>query len=240
MKAIELNLFDQARARSIPVLLYTLDQRTGVLPVVIFNPGYQEQKDLANPQNILAYKKWAYLAEYFVSKGHAFIAIQHDNFGDTDGIESIDPKLPQAEARKHLWLRGEQNILFVINQLSKQFPNFNFNQFIIAGHSNGADMAKFFANNHESEITHVISFDGRRCPIAPATKQKLLMFEAIDTATDAGILPEEGTKDNPKRMNLEWMIIKPKGAFHTSYRGDLITTELKTKVFKAIEFFLSY
>lgn len=239
MKIIELNLFDQTRSRSIPILVYTPDRIIGSLPVVIFSPGYQDQEDLRRPENILAYKKWEYLAEYFVKLGYALISIQHDMLGDTDGIESIDPKLPQAEARKPIWMQGEQNILFVISELKKQFPEFNFDKFIIAGHSNGADMAKFFSNNHENNITHVISFDGRRCPIAPYTKQKILMFEATDTIADIGVIPNEGTKDAPKRMNLEWVIIKPKDAFHTSYRDDLITQELKIKVLKAIEWFLT-
>lgn len=239
MQLIELNLFDQSRSRVIPVIIYKPDIIAKSLPVVVFNPGYQDQKDLSNPQTILAYKKWEYLAEYFTNKGYAFISIQHDNLGDTDGIETIDPKLPQAEARKAIWIHGEQSILFVINELKKQFPEFDFDKFIIAGHSNGADMAKFFSNNHENDISHVIAFDGRRCPIAPYSKQKLLIFEATDTATDIGVIPDEGTKDASKRMNLEWVIIKPKGAFHTSYRGDLISQELKIKVLKAIEYFLN-
>ena len=53
------------------------------------------------------------------------------------------------------------------------------------------------------------------------------------------LLPDEGTQDNPKRANLEWIIIKSKDAFHISYRGDLITEALKEKVLKAIEYFLN-
>ena len=238
MQATELNLFDHARARSVPVLVYVPDEITESLPIVIFNPGYQDQKDLIKPDNILAYRKWEYLAKYFTDKNYAFIAIQHDLPGDVDGLETIDPKLPATEARKHLWIRGEQNIFFVIDELKQQFPEFNFDNFIIAGHSNGGDIAKFFSNNHEEAISSVIIFDARRCPIRAGSKQKLLMFEATDTSTDIGILPDEGTQDNPKRSNLEWIIIKPKDAFHTSYRGDLITEELKGKVLKAIEFFL--
>ena len=237
MQKLELNLFDQTRARSVPTLIYTPDEIKGSLPMVIFNPGYQTQKDLMNPDNVLAYRKWEYLAEYFTNKGYAFIAIQHDMLGDTDGIETIDPKLPQAEARKHLWIRAEQNILFTINELKQKYPNFNFDKFIIAGHSNGADMAKFFSNNHEEAISSVIVFDGRRCPVKAGAKQRLLIFEATDTSTDIGVIPDEGTQDNPKRTNLEWIVIKPKDAFHTSYRGDLITEVLKEKVLKAIEFF---
>lgn len=239
MQTHELNLFDLARNRQVPVLIYTPDKHLQNTPIVIFNPGYQEQKDLTKPGNILAYKKWEYLAEYFVKREYAFIAIQHDLPGDTETLETIDPKLPAVEARKHLWIRGEQSILFVINELKQKFPEFDFSKFIIAGHSNGGDIAKFFSNNHEEMVYSSIIFDGRRCPIKPGSKQKLLIFEATDTSTDVSVLPDEGTQDNPKRMNLEWIIIKPKDAFHISYRGDVITEVLKTKVFKAIDFFLN-
>ena len=240
MQLLQQNLFDKTRNRQVPILIYTPANPQESLPVVIFNPGYQDQKDLMKPDNILAYRKWEYLAKYFTDKNYAFIAIQHDLPGDTDGLETIDPKLPATEARHHLWLRGEQNILFAIDELKQQFPEFNFDNFIIAGHSNGGDIAKFFSNNHEEAISSVIVFDGRRCPIRAGSKQKLLIFEATDTSSDIGILPDEGTQNNPKRINLEWIIIKPKDAFHTSYRGDLISPELKEKVYKAIEFFLSY
>ena len=58
-------------------------------------------------------------------------------------------------------------------------------------------------------------------------------------STDIVVIPDEGTQDHPKRINLEWIIIKPQDAFHTSYRGDLITDALKEKVLKAIEYFLN-
>ena len=239
MQTLEQNLFNKTRNRQVPILIYTPANPKESLPVVIFNPGYQEQKDLSRPDNILAYRKWEYLAEYFVKLGYAFIAIQHDILGDNDGLAFIDKAAPQVEARKHLWIRGEKNIFFVIDELKQQFPEFNFDNFIIAGHSNGGDIAKFFANNHEEAISSVIVFDGRRCPIRAGSKQRLLIFEATDTSTDIGVIPDEGTQDNPKRTNLEWIVIKPKDAFHTSYRGDLISPELKTKVLKAIEFFLN-
>lgn len=237
MKIQELNLLDQARNRQVPILIYTPDNLSELTPVVIFGPGYQEQERLKDSSIVQEYKQWSYLAEYFTSRGYAFISIQHDILGDNDGLEFIDKNAPQAEARKHLWIRGEQNILFVINELKQKYPNFNFDKFIIAGHSKGGDIAKFFYNNYEDIIQCAIIFDGRRCPIKPSTKQKLLIFEATDTSTDIGVFPDEGTSDNPKRMNLEWVIIKPKDAFHTSYCGDLITETLKAKVFRALDFF---
>lgn len=52
------------------------------------------------------------------------------------------------------------------------------------------------------------------------------MFEATDTSTDYGVIPDEGTPKNPKRINLELMMIKPKDAIHMSYCDDGITDEL--------------
>jgi hypothetical protein len=239
MQIHELNLFDKTRNRKVPILIYTPDNSKESLLVVIFNPGYQEQKDLIKPDNIMAYRKWEYLAEFFNNKGYVFIVIQHDLPGDTDGLETIDPQLPATEARYHLWIRGEQSILFVINELKQKYSNFNFDKIIIAGHSNGGDITKFFANNYEEMVSNAIIFDGRRCPIKPGSKQRLLIFEATDTSTDIDVLPDEGSQENPKRTNLEWIIIKPKDAMHISYRGDMITEALKEKVLKAIEFFLN-
>ena len=234
----ELNLFDKSRSRKIPALVYTSSSKQKTSKIVIFSPGYQEQETLAKAETILGYKKWDYLAEYFTNEGYIFISIQHDMLGDNHGIETIDPKKNQEEARKHLWVRGEQNILYAIKELQLKYPHFNFEQFIIAGHSNGGDIAKFFANNHPSSISHVISFDGRRCTFK-VKNIKLLIFEANDTSTDASILPDEGTENNQKRTDMEWIIVKPKDAMHISYRGDQITDYLKNYVLKCINFFLN-
>lgn len=58
-----------------PILIYTPANPKESLPVVIFNPGYQTQKDLMKSDNILAYRKLEYLAKYFTDKNYAFIAI---------------------------------------------------------------------------------------------------------------------------------------------------------------------
>lgn len=195
---------------------------------MIFSPGY----------GLSEYKNYHYLAEYFTEKGYVFISIQHDMPEDKDGLKTIDPKALQAEARKHLWIRGEANIFFVLSEIKKLFPNLDFDQFIIAGHSNGGDIAKFFAGNNPKMITNIIVMDARRCPLKPKTNLRILSFEANDTSTDLGVIPDEGTKENQKRTNLEWVIIKPKNALHASYLGDYITDEVKHSVLNSIEWFL--
>ena len=206
MKTTDVTFFDSTRSRSIPVSIYLPDDAVGNLSVVIFNPGYQSQEDLAKADILLRCKSYTYLAEFFTSKNYAFISIQHDILGDNDGLETLDPKAVQHEVREHLWIRGVENILFVLAQLKQQFSQLDLKKFIIAGHSNGGDIAKYFANLYHEMVSSVIALDGRRCKVAPSVPMKLLMFEAWDTSTDIGVIPDEGTPENPKRINLEYVI----------------------------------
>ncbi len=75
MQLTELNLFDQSRSRSVPILVYTPENLKETLPIVIFSPGYQEQERLKDPKIAQEYKVWDYLAEYFTNRGYAFISI---------------------------------------------------------------------------------------------------------------------------------------------------------------------
>lgn len=178
-----------------------------------------------------------FLAEFFTNKGYAFISIQHDILGDNDGLETLDPNAAQAIVRKPLWERGMKNIFFVIAELKKQNLELNFNEFIIGGHSNGGDIAKYFANHHPDLVSHVIALDARRCPISPTAKLKVLMFEANDTTTDLGVIPGSGDCNNHERDNLEYIIAKPKNATHAGY-NDTGTNEIKHQVCSTIEWFL--
>ena len=181
MQIIELNLFDKIRKRSVPTLVYTPDEFKGSISVVIFGPGYD---------NIdLVYKNYSFLANYFVDKGYAFITIQHDLVEDNDGLETIDPKAVQHEAREHLYKRGVENIQFVIKELKARKLKLNFDKFIIAGHSNGRDIAKYFTGLYSEQISVLILFDSRRCRLKANSFVKILMFEANDTSTDFGAIP---------------------------------------------------
>lgn len=239
MKILDFSFIDQTRAKIIPISIYLPKNAViNTLSVVIFNPGYQGQEELTKSNVKLEYKNYQYLAEFFTNKNFAFISIQHDTLGNKDGLEAIDHRKIQYEARKHLYIRGVCNILFVVNELKQKFPALNLEKFIIAGHSNGGDIAKYFANQYPEVIASVIVFDARRCIIEPYKNLKILMFEATDTSTDFGVIPDEGTAENPKRINLEWVIIKPKNAFHKSYSGLYITEEIKQSVYSTINWFL--
>jgi len=208
---------------------------------VIYSPGYTDKEvfiEVEQGIGRLPYKNNTYLAEFFTKKGYAFVCVQHDLFDDNDGLEAIDPKAAQSIARKHLWDRGMINLLFVIEELKKQNLDLNLEKFIIGGHSNGGDISKYFANHNSKLVSHVIVCDGRRCPIAVDVNLKILMFEADDTSTDRDVVPQEGTKDNSNRVNLEWVIIKPKNSVHVGYSDDGSQGQ-RDVVVKAIDWFLT-
>jgi hypothetical protein len=238
----EFVFLDHVRNRSIPVIVYLPQDITGKINTIIYSPGYVEQgffSEFEKGVRSWPYKNNTYLAKFFTESGYAFVSIQHDILGDKDGIETLDQKEIQAIVRKPLWERGVKNILFVAKELEKQNLDLNLEKFIIGGHSNGGDIAKYFANLYPDMVSHLIVCDGRRCPISHQANLKILMFEANDTSTDIGVIPNEGTEVNPRRTNLEWVIVKPKNALHKSYSDDGEDDEIKKQVCRTIDWFLN-
>jgi pimeloyl-ACP methyl ester carboxylesterase len=236
MKTLYFNFYDVSRRRQVPVSVYLPKKADGLLPTIVFGPGYQGQEDVQKEE--LVYKKYTYLAEYFTDKGYAFVSIQHDVFGDVDGLEKVDPDAIQDEARRHLYIRGEANIMFALAQLEQQNLPLRLDNLILSGHSNGGDIAKYFANQHPDRVHSVILFDARRARLRPISPLPVLMFEADDTTTDVGVIAEPAQENNAMRANLDLTVIKPSSALHASYIDSEITEPLKKKIFSALDWFL--
>ncbi|MBM4211988.1 MAG: alpha/beta hydrolase [Gammaproteobacteria bacterium] len=236
MKTLYFDFYDESRQRQVPVSVYLPEKEGNNLPTIVFGPGYQGQEDIQKEE--LVYKKYTYLAEYFTAKGYAFVSIQHDVFGDVDGLEKVDPNAIQDEARRHLYIRGEANILFALAQLEKQNLPLHLDNLILSGHSNGGDIAKYFANQHSDLVHCMILFDARRARLKPISPLSVLMFEADDTTTDAGVIAEPFQENNAMRANLDLTVIKPRGALHASYIDGEVTESLKKKIFSALDWFL--
>lgn len=236
MKTLHFDFYDESRKRQVPVSVYLPEKEGNNLPTIVFGPGYQGQEDIQKEE--LVYKKYTYLAEYFTAKGYAFVSIQHDVFGDVDGLEIVDPNAIQDEARRHLYIRGEANILFALAQLEQQNLSLRLDNLILSGHSNGGDIAKYFTNQHPELVNCVILFDARRARLRSASPLCVLMFEADDTTTDTGVIAEPVQGNNAMRANLDLTVIKPRGALHASYIDGEITEPLKKKIFSALDWFL--
>jgi len=234
MHKLDFIFFDTLRGRDIPVCVYLPLEKNNDRQVVVFSHGYQEQHILCHKGNIPGYKKYEYLAEFFTDRNYVFISIQHDLIGDDDGLETIDQSLVQHYAREHLYKRGVENILFVLQEMQNEIPELDYEKFIICGHSNGGDISKYFANIYPEMVSDVIVLDGRRCRIEGP--MRVLMFEANDTVTDQNVVPQ----DQVLRSQIELISVKPKDALHQSYCDDEITNSVKKSIFNAIDFFIQY
>ncbi len=247
MRTIELNLTEPETNRTFPVMIYLPEHTSEAeLPTVIFGNGFQEQERFKSGSDFYC-KSYTFIAKFFTDKGYAFISVQFEIPGDADTLQNLDcTNRSMYEARKHLYIKDEKILLFVLESLKSFEPKLNLNKVIVSGHSNGGDVAQYFTNLHPDLVSRAIIFDGRRCHIAENLNAKLLRFEAFETSTDAGVFPDEGSREHVKRANIEWVIVKPKDAWHRSYtdridnpKDDLYNPALKHRIYKIIDWFLN-
>lgn len=214
MRTVDLK--DDSRNRDVPLKIY---ESTGVdnQKVVILSGGYLSTND-----------DYSFIANRLADEGYLVISIQHDLEGDA-------PLAQQGniyDLRMPVWKRGDSTLLFVRKQLSAMYPHRNFNELVLIGHSNGGDISLLFAQNHPDWVTHVITLDHRRMPIALRSAPKVLSFRSNDAKADAGVLP---TTEAQKKYGIR--LIELKNGKH----GDLCdraSDELKQLILNEILLFL--
>ena len=180
-KAIDtLDLFDKARNRSIPIVLYHADHpQNGKKPtLVLVSHGYGENK----PGSYLHFSS---LAKYLTVHGCAVVSIQHELPGD----ELLAMKGDLRVLRRPNWERGVENILFVLNELKRTHPEIDTDHVALVGHSNGGDMSMLFAEEHPELLETVISLDNRRMPLPRVGRPRICSLRANDAPADEGVLP---------------------------------------------------
>ena len=180
-----LNLYDNARQRSVPVDLavrwdYEMKANDGFwkLPVAIISNG-----------NTVKNTEYSFLANVFAARGYLVASIQQDV--PTDPPLVTKTGLPYV-GRLAVYQKGEANILFVLEALRKLKPNADYAHLTLAGHSNGGDMAMYFALQHPGQVSKVVTLDNLRVPFVLRDKLKILSFRSKDPhfMTDPGVLPE--------------------------------------------------
>jgi pimeloyl-ACP methyl ester carboxylesterase len=93
--------------------------------------------------------------------------------------------------RLAVYKKGEANILFVLQHLKELYPSADYDHLTLVGHSNGGDMAMYFAKQHPQLVSKVITLDNLRVPLVLSHKLKILSFRSKDPQfkTDPGVLP---------------------------------------------------
>ncbi|MBS3913610.1 MAG: alpha/beta hydrolase [Bacteroidetes bacterium] len=191
-----INMFDSLRNRAIPVALYVpkTDKKIKKQKLVIVSHGYFANKQGAN-------KEYSYLTEFLAFKGYFVASIQHEL--PTDDLIPFQG-IPQV-VRRPFWDRGVKNILFVMSELKKKYPDLDYKHLILIGHSNGGDMSMLFGQEHPTLVDKIISLDNRRVAFPRTKHPKIYSLRSNDQLADDGVLPtpEEQKKYSTKIIQLK-------------------------------------
>ena len=83
--------------------------------------------------------------------------------------------------------------MFVLDELKNSYPNADYHQLTMVGHSNGGDISMYFAKRHPELIKKVVTLDNLRVPFITDGKFKILSFRSKDPVfkADPGVVPDE-------------------------------------------------
>jgi alpha/beta hydrolase fold len=222
-----LDLFDASRQRPVSVDLavrrdYEIKANAGYwkLPVAIISNG-----------NTVKNTEYSFLANVLAARGYLVASIQQDLPADPPLMTKIG--LPYVGRRK-VYERGEANILFVLQELKKLRLNADYDHLTLVGHSNGGDIAMFYAKHHPEMVSKIITLDNLRVPFVLSDKLKILSFRSRDPnfKTDPGVLP------NPKRARKERIDIVTTKFQHTDM-SDRGPDSVKETIQATLDRFLS-
>jgi hypothetical protein len=151
------------------------------LPVAILSHG-----------NTVKHTEYSFLSNIFASRGYLVISIQHDL--ETDGPMVTKVGEEYVGRRMH-YTRGALNIMYAIEEMKKRYPNADYRQLTLIGHSNGGDMSMFFAKQHPELVRRVVTLDNLRVPFLTDGKVKILSFRSKDPQfrADPGVVPDDET-----------------------------------------------
>ncbi len=218
-----LSLWDQSRDRKIPIAIYQPRQTSRENRIqIIFSHGYGEN----NGSDYL--HAYTYLTEFLSKMGYFVVSIQHEL--KTDELLPMTGKL--QETRLPNWERGARNIFYTLQEIKKRYPQLQYNNLTLIGHSNGGDMSVLFAHRYPELVYKIISMDNRRMAIPRTSKPKILTLRSIDYPADENVLP---TGEELKRYNITVRFTKIK---HSSMDNDANEAErnyLKTEILKYLK-----
>jgi hypothetical protein len=178
-----LNLVDRARNRAVAVDLAVrwdaeMKARAGMkpLPVAIVSHG-----------NTVKNTEYAFIANVLAARGYLVASIQHDLASDAP---LVTKEGSLYVGRLEVYERGEQNILFAINELKKLEPDADYDHLTLVGHSNGGDISMFFAQQNPGLVTKLVTLDNLRVPFVTSGLTKILSFRSKDWKPDPGVVPD--------------------------------------------------
>lgn len=171
---------DSPRNRTIPVAIYQpkLHGHQNWKGLILFSHGYG-----ANQGG--DYLMYSYLTTALASKGYLVISVQHelptDSLIPANGIPRV--------VRMPFWVRGSDNIHFVLTHWQETHPSLKNLPVILIGHSNGGDMTALFPQRHPGLTTKIITLDNRRMPLPRTDHPRVYSLRSSDLPADPEVIP---------------------------------------------------
>lgn len=172
-------IYDESRDRHIPIeVSHPIEKEhcneTQKCPVALLSAGYG-----------VSHTKYAFLSKQLNQLGYMVVAIGHEL--ENDPPLSVSGNL--YETRSENWIRGAETLDFIKHRLSSTYQNYNFNDLLLIGHSNGGDISSWLANEGKDYIGTVITLDHRRVPLPRRKDINVLSIRGSDYPADDGVLP---------------------------------------------------
>lgn len=215
-------LYDSARQRPIHVTVYQPYKVNSHTKVIIFNHGYDGNKNPVSNQT------YAYLTRFLSKKGYYIISIQHEL--PNDPLLAMEGAFMRT--RMPNWERGVENIRFTIHEFKKLKAELNWKELTIIGHSNGGDMTMLFATEYPELLSKAISMDHRRMIMPRVSQPQIYTLRGCDYEADPYVIP---TNDEQQKYHIT--VIKLDGITHSDM-GQRGTDEQHQRITKYIWKFL--
>jgi hypothetical protein len=179
----QLALHDVTRNRDVPVEL-AISRRAELKSKVL---GIKPRLAIVNHGNTVKNTEYGFIGNVLATQGYLVAAIQHDLASDPPLSMQGFPFLGRLPS----YQRGEQNILFVLQELKRLYPASEFRTVTLFGHSQGGDIAMYFAGHHPELVTKVVTLDNIRVPLLMSGKARILSLRSSNFKPDPGVVPSD-------------------------------------------------
>ncbi|RXE86084.1 alpha/beta hydrolase [Pseudoalteromonas sp. A757] len=177
-------IVDNTRDRAVPVEIHQPSNTancsaTKTCPVALLSAGYG-----------VAHTEYQFLVKILNQAEYLVITVGHELA--TDPPLSVEGNL--YETRAENWQRGADTLVFIRDHFRPKFANFDFENILLIGHSNGGDISAWLINHGATFANHIITLDHRRVPLPRSLDVKVLSIRASDFPADKGVLPSPAEK----------------------------------------------